>query len=728
MLQSALRDQQKGDLAAAVAAYDQVLELKPDFAEVHNNRGNALSGLGRLGDALASFDVALRFAPTDPITHFNRGNMLRALARPVQALEAYAAALNLNAEFAEAHLNLGLTLKELGRLEDALTSLDAALRLKPGLAAAHNNRGIVLKEMGRLDEALAAYDAALSLRPDFAKAHNNRGFVLNDLGRLNDALAACDAALRIQPDLAEAHNTRGCVLNGLRRLTEALAACDAALRIQPDLAEAHNTRGCVLNDLGRLTEALAACDAALRIQPELMEAHNMRGFVLERIGQIDEAVAAYAVAMNLKPNDARVHSNRIMALLYCEQTTNEAILSVARQFGAQFDQPALGDCHPNPRQPERRLRIGYVSGDFRRHAVADFLEALLAQHDRSRIEVLAYTTNGLEDAVTARIRGLVDRWQSIVGLSDERAAQCIRSDGVDVLIDLSGHTAGNRLGAFAQRAAPVQAHYLGFAGSTGLAAMDYWIGDEWLTPDELAPQYSETLWRLPRTWVAYRGVEKAPEPAWRASGDGTLWLGSFNTLRKMTPRTIILWSRVLQTLPEAKLLLKTHELADESNRKRVLTAFAQQGIASDRIELQGRQATSSWPEHMAYYNRLDIALDPVGPVGGGTTTCDALWMGVPVVTKLGDRVGSRMSAAMLSALGREEWIARDDEDYIAKVVMLARAVAGRRAMRLNQRERMRQSPLCDAQGLARALEDAYEAMFERCWTKQNKHDAPTVMP
>ncbi|MBK1647614.1 tetratricopeptide repeat protein [Rhabdochromatium marinum] len=720
MLQAALRSQQEGDLAAAVAAYEQVLELQPNCAEAHDKRGVVLQKMGRLGDALAafdavlnlrpdfagalmdrgvvlhdlgrfddalaSFDAALRYAPDDPITHFNRGNVLRKLARPEQAIEAYATALKLNANFAEAHLNLGEALWELDRLDEALVSLDAALRLKPGLAKAHNNRGLVLKDMGRLNEALAALDAALGLTPDFAEALTNKGVVLQDLGRFDDALAACDAALRIQPKLAKAHHTRANALKGLWRLNDALAACDAALHVQPELVEAHNTRGAVLLYLGRL----------------------------------DEAIATAAMAMNLKPDDALPHSYLLCALNHREQTAREAILSAARQFSAQFDQPTVGDIHPKPRQPGQRLRIGYVSGDFCRHAVADFLEALLAQHDRSRVDVLAYTTNGREDAVTARIQGLVDRWQSIVGLSDERAAQHIRNDGVDVLIDLSGHTAHNRLGVFAQRAAPVQAHYLGFIGSTGLAAMDYWIGDEWLTPDELAPQYSETLWRLPRLCVAYRSPPEAPEPAWRASSDGALWLGSFNNLIKLTPRTVALWSQVLQRLPEAKLLLKTHELADESNRERVLTAFAQQGITRERIELRNRQATSSWLEHMAYYNRLDIALDPVGPWGGATTTCDALWMGVPVVTKLGDCAGSRMSAAMLSALGREEWIAHDDEDYIAKVVMLARAVAGRRAMRLSQRERMRQSPLCDAQDLARALEDAYEAMFERWWVKQDK--------
>jgi predicted O-linked N-acetylglucosamine transferase (SPINDLY family) len=279
-----------------------------------------------------------------------------------------------------------------------------------------------------------------------------------------------------------------------------------------------------------------------------------------------------------------------------------------------------------------------------------------------------------------------------------------------VLIDLSGHTGYNRLGVFALRAAPVQAHYLGYFATTGLTEMDYWLGDSIVLQESEDTHYSETIWRLPRVWVSYHGQDDAPLPNWSPKDNGTLLLGSFNNIKKMTPATLALWAKLLHALPEARLMLKTKGLADLANRKRIEDDMNALGIGVDRIELIGK--TDHWASHMALYDRLDIALDPIGGVGGGTTTCDALWMGVPVVTLAGRQMIHRMTASMLDSIGHSEWIAETEDDYVAKVVALARDVEQRRSLRHGQRERMRNSPLCDAAGLAHSLEDAYEAMFD----------------
>jgi predicted O-linked N-acetylglucosamine transferase (SPINDLY family) len=250
--------------------------------------------------------------------------------------------------------------------------------------------------------------------------------------------------------------------------------------------------------------------------------------------------------------------------------------------------------------------------------------------------------------------------------------------------------------------------------------MDYWIGDSIITPAKTDHYFSETVWRLPRIWVSYDGKTEAPDSRWQSAADGTLWLGSFNNLGKITSGTITLWSKILHSMPEARLLLKTKALAEEKNRQRILDAFTIHGIGPERIELQSSRITPNWTSHMAYYDRLDIALDPVNAVCGGTTTCDALWMGVPVVSLVGDRMASRMTASMLDALGRSEWIATSEEEYMAKVVELASDVEGRKAIRANQRKHMASSPLCDAKGLAQTLETAFEAMFERWLLKNNK--------
>ena len=340
------------------------------------------------------------------------------------------------------------------------------------------------------------------------------------------------------------------------------------------------------------------------------------------------------------------------------------------------------------------------------------MEQLFACHDRQRVELFAYSAHGLRDAVTERLQALVEHWVVLVGVSDAAARDRIEADGIDVLIDLSGHTAHNRLGIFARRAAPVQAHYLGYFASTGLSEMDYWIGDEILTPEQMDSQFQERVWRLPRVWVSYEPRADAPASGWRPAADGTVWVGSFNNLGKLTPQTLALWAQVLHALPEGRLLLKTKDLADAGNRQRILDAMAAQGISSNRIELQDQRVTPEWSTHMAYYDRLDIALDPVGGVGGGTTTCDALWMGVPVIALEGQRVASRMTTSMLAAIGHSEWSARTEEDYVSTVVALARDLEGRTQLRRVQREQMAPSPLCNAHDLAHSLENAYFEMVQ----------------
>jgi predicted O-linked N-acetylglucosamine transferase (SPINDLY family) len=370
----------------------------------------------------------------------------------------------------------------------------------------------------------------------------------------------------------------------------------------------------------------------------------------------------------------------------------------------------------SPARAGRRLRVGYVSGDFRQHPVSYFLEPLFRLHDRNRIEVFAYSTISLRDEVTEKLESLVDHWRSIAHLSNDAARERIEEDAIDVLVDLAGHTEHNRLGVFALRSAPVQAHYLGYFATTGLAEMDYWLGDPVILPESESAHYSETIWRLPRVWVSYLGREDAPTTRWSPAEDGTVWLGSFNNLKKITPVTLALWAKLLHAMPEAKLFLKTKGLADPVNRQRIADGLNALGIAAERLDLVG--VSDEWLAHMAQYDRLDIALDPIGGVGGGTTTSDALWMGVPVVTLAGQQMAHRMTASMLDSIGRREWIAETEGEYVSTVVALARDVELRRGLRFSQRDKMRNSPLCDAAGLARSLEDAYEAMFDR-WSRMN---------
>lgn len=715
-LGNALRDQ--GRLDEAVAEYRKALACAPGFVDAHNNLGNALLDQGHRDEALASYRTAIAYRPDFPVGHFNLGNAFRAQANLAEAAASYARAIALQPDYAEAHYNLGVVLADQGRPDAAMASYRAAIGIRPGYAEAHLNLGILLQGCDRPEEALACFRAVVAHKPDSAEAYHNLGVLLTDQGDMDGAVESFRQALACQSDYAEAHNGLGNALLNQGLQEPAHEHFRRALALKPDYAEAWGNLGSVLTNLGRYGEAVESYHKTLALKPDYAEAYNNLAGLFTIQSRFDEAIECYRKALALRPDYASTYSNYLFAHAYHFLGDAAGYLKLARgwEAGCIADAERRAARSRRFRRPPlagRRLRVGYLSGDFRQHAASHFLVQLFSSHDRAKVELFAYATSPLRDAVTTRLQALAEHWVPVFGKRDAAVRDRIEADGIDVLVDLSGHTAGNGLGALARRAAPVQAHYLGYFASTGLTEMDYWIGDAILTPAAMDAQFSERLWRLPRVWASYEGHADAPAPRWQPAGDRTVWLGSFNNLGKMTPATLALWARVLHALPEGRLLLKTRDLADADCRRRVLDDFAAQGIAAARIELQDSNTTPSWSEHMAYYDRLDIALDPVGAVGGGTTTCDALWMAVPVVALLGDRMASRMTASMLDAIGHPEWIARSETDYIEKVVALARDVERRKALRSRQRAEMAASPLCDAPGLARELERAYIAMFER---------------
>lgn len=624
----------------------------------------------------------------------------------------------------------GIALKEQGdaflrkgQLEEAKACYQHAIALDPNYPEAYGNLATALLKFGRLAEAEACFQRLLQIAPEDADAHNNLGVTLQYMGRLSEAVASYRKSIQIDPEHANAHNNLGAAFLKLGRLTEAEASCQHALQINPDNADAHNNLGNTFKEQGRSAEAEASFRRALQLNPNNADTHNNLGNVLKDIGRLADAEASYRRALGINPAFAKAYSNLLFLYSYQALLDPLKYLIMARKWEQaclprQDRQVARDRIFQRASLADRRLKVGYVSGDFRQHAVSSFIEQLFTHHDRARIELFAYSNNNFRDAVTDRLQALTEHWIQITGVGDSVARDRIEADGIDVLIDLAGHTANNRLGVFARRAAPVQAYYLGYFASTGLTEMDYWIGDQIVTPPETDSHFSEKVWRLPRVSWSYNGKD-APTPSWEPAPDGTVYVGSFNQLGKLTPATLTLWAKILHTLPEARLLLKTKELADIENQRRLLDAMDSHGILADRIELQDASITPGWREHMAYYNRLDIVLDPVGAMGGVTTTCDALWMGAPVISLEGDRVASRATAALLNAVGHSEWIARSDAEYVEKVAALARDVEQRKVLRSSQRDRMASSPLCDAKDLAMNLENAYIEMFTRWFNKRS---------
>jgi len=713
-IQTGLAHHQAGRFEQAYDAYQQALREQPDHPEALHLLGMLAHQIGDNDLALELIELAIRTRPDLPVFHSNLGNVLQAMGRHEEAIVCFIKACAIEPDNAVFHYNLGHAQQMYGQLRDAVESYRRAIALSPNYVEAHSNLGHTLDALGELGQAVDSQRRALSLAPHLAELHFNLAALLYRQGKLDEAIERYREAIAIFPDYAHAHCNLGGALLAKGEFENAAACYRRAIEINPALADAHYNLGNALQALNRFEVAAASYRKAIELQPGLVEARCNLGNALRAQGDLDGAINCYREALAIKPDYATAYSNLLFTLGYHATIPAVDYLVEARGWElacipAHIRQAARQKRFVRVPLSGRRLKVGYVSGDFRKHSVSYFIEQLFGRHDRSRVELYAYSNHRLRDAVTERLNASVDHWQQITGMSDEAVCERIEADGIDVLIDLSSHSAHNRLGVFARRAAPVQATYLYFA-STGLTEMDYWIGDEMLTPLELEGHFCEKLWRLPRVWLSYKTIADAPVTDWRPAEAGGIRLGSFNNLGKITLQTLRLWAQCLQALPEGRLLLKNKDLADAGNRQRILSELALHGIGAERVELK---PGSPWADYMAQHDQLDIALDPIGGHGGGTSTCDALWMGVPVITLLGDHVGARFTASLVDAIGHGEWIARTEAEYIEKTVALARDVALRRQLRFSQREAMANSPLCDAQGLARALEDAYVGMFER---------------
>ena len=697
--------------ADALAPLQKVVELMPGDADAHYNFGNVLSDQGRLGEAVICYRRAVFIQPNFAEAHNNLGNTLKSLGQLSEAEVCYKRALHIQPNSAVAHFNLGGILDSMNRLEEAEACYRMALAIKPEFAEAHNDLGASLQQQYRLDEAEASYRRALQINPEFAAAHNNLSVVFSDLGRLSEAEVSARRALEIKPDYAEAYLSLGNTRKDLGQLDGALTSYHQALEFKPDLAEAHSNLGLVLRDLGQFDDAVACCRRALEIEPGSAEAHCNLGTVMRDLGQLDNAVASYRLSLEIKPDYAKAHSNLLFTLTCHMDKSREEVFAVCRGYGERFGRPHFGklQTHSNSHEARRRLRIGYVSPDFCRHAVAYFAEPILACHDKSQVEIFCYVEVKKEDEYTGRFRQLADHWCSTVGLSDDAVAQMIRDHQIDILVDLAGHTKGNRLLVFARKPAPIQLTYLGYAGSTGLSAMDYRITDRHADNVGVADTYyTEQLLRLPDSFGCYRPSAAMPPPSvLPALSRGFITFGSFNNFNKIDQRTLTLWAGLLRSLPTARLMMLT--VPEGESRLCLSRYFTELGIDAQRLEFHGRMPAV---EFYRKFLEVDIALDPVS-VGGGTTTCESLWMGVPVIAGVGERVITRLSYSFLCTAGMADFAAFSAEDYIRIAVHFANNLPLLAEIRAGLRAKVAASPLVDEAGFTRNLEKLYREIWSK---------------
>lgn len=567
-------------------------------------------------------------------------------------------------------------------------------------------KAVACQERSEYAEAIALLRRLLSVQPAHAEAHTRLGWMLWRLGSADEAIAEHRQALAVAPGFAGAWSNLAVALREQGKHDEALAALQQAVSLDPNIPETHVNLGIEWQDRGLPSHAVACHRQALSLDAGLVETWINLGLAMQESGDLPAGVAAYRQALRLRPDDLRALSNLQMALQYMPGLATAELRREAVLAGQGFPGELALPKRDPWRKGGRRLRVGYVSSDFYAHPVGWLGARALTAHDRDAVEVHCYAQPTRTDFLTAEIRAGVEHWHEVRHLSDAELRELILSHGIDVLVDLSGHTAGNRLPVFARRAAPVQLGWLGFAGSTGLAAIDGIVLGETQAPPGTQEGYVEPVLTLPRCHFTYRPPDYAPAVAQPpAERNGVLTLGSFNNPAKIGAGVLRVWADTLQAVPDSRLVLKWRSLADPALGDRLRQQFALLGIAPSRIVLRG---ASPHPQMLAEYGDIDIALDPF-PFGGGLTTCEALWMGVPVVTLPWRRPVSRQGFAILDAVGLADLVADTPKEYVATVRRLATDTQRRAALRAELRTRMRNSALFDGASLARALETVFVA-------------------
>jgi predicted O-linked N-acetylglucosamine transferase (SPINDLY family) len=707
--QKALQQHQAGQLSEASTLYQQILQVEPDHTDalhllalIHLTAGNSQA-------ALDLINKALRLRPGEAIYLNSLGNVFKAQGRSNEAADCYRQAVLTKPDFAEAQNNLGVICEEEGRSDDAVNYYQRALSIKPDYLDAQNNLGRALQAQGHFDNAIACYEQALKINPHSVTARTNLGSNLAAQGRMDEALHHCRMSIVTRPNNADAYHNLATVLHAQGLLDEAITNYQLALQINPAFATAHYNLGLALGTQGRLEEAIASCRKAIAIKPDSVEAYHNLGILYTKQLQIDEALAHYRQAFSIKPDYILSYSNLILLMDADPRFSAEDIHAEFKHFSDAIESPLIAGRKPhhNNSDRDRKLKIGYVSPDFCNHAVSPFMLPIFEHHDKSQSTLYGYYTNKTQDNISERIASLMDEWIPCYGWSDERLAERIRADGIDILVDLSGHTTANRLAVFARKPAPIQVTWIGYPSTTGLNAMDYRLTDEYLDPPGATDQYhTEQLIRLSKS-AAYPIPATSPDVnQLPALTSGQVTFACLNRAEKINLTVVKLWARILNAVPQAKLMLLYAD--QEFASQRLLQMLSQHGIGMERLILQPKVP---FEDYLTLHHQIDLALDCF-PYNGATTTCCSLWMGVPVVTLAGSRPVSRCGASILGRAGLPEFITHSEDEYLRRALEVIGNLP-----KLNQ---IRQSLRADlisrnsAENYVQELETAFRMMW-RTW-------------
>jgi predicted O-linked N-acetylglucosamine transferase (SPINDLY family) len=641
---------------------------------------------------------------------FNAAKEHQQAGRLAQAEQMCREILLLHPEHPDVLHLLAMIVFQTGRIDESLQLLNRAIAGKPREPAYLVNLGVVLGKAGRFDDAVDALNRALSLRPDLLSARNNLAKTLSQQGKYSESVSAWREYLALRPQDVDAMANLGNDLQTISRFEEALAAYHAVLSARPNDEKMHYNIGLILQAQGKMTDAQASYRRAIAIRPDYAEAQNNLGNVLQSIGELDESLIWYQKSSDLRPQHANALGNVVLLQHYRWGLSPAEILCDLIRWDEIHAAPLRGKIlpHENDRNPNRKLRIGYVSGDFTGHVVGRNLLPLFREHDRSHFEIYCYANLAKEDAYTPRFRSHADSWRDILPLTDAQTAELIRADKIDVLVDLAGHTKWNRLQIFAQKPAPVQITFGGYPGGTGLRTMDYHLTDPYLDPpNKTESHYVEKLIRLPHSFWCYdpesMGSADEPVSSLPALANGFVTFGCLNNFCKVTAGTLSLWAKILQSVPRSRMILLCPE---GDHRKNVRDRLA---VDSTRVDFFANQPHR---EYLRLYHRIDLGLDTF-PYNGHTTSLDSLWMGVPVISWCGETAVSRAGFSQASNLGlADEFIAENEKQFVELAVNWANDLPKLANLRASLRNRLRNSPLTDAIGFARGIESAYRAAWQ----------------
>lgn len=709
---------QRGAFEEALTWLDRAIAISGEEPRHRYVRGLVLTSMGRTHDAIQAYRAVLNIEPGHLDALNAIANAYRAHGDVVAAEACYRRILALSRD-AQALTNLGTLLQAEGRHEEALTVLREAAYADPGSPVCLLNLGVGLHAKRDFAQAAALFKQVLDLDPQFPEAAYNLANTLQAQRKLADAAACYQHALALNPDHADAYNNLGNVYRETKEYEAAATAFEAAIRLRPTFVAAYNNYAALLRALGRMDEAAKHLHKALELDSKSSVTHNNLGNILKDSGRLEEGIGHYRRAVECDPGNTEAHSNLVYAMLFLSEDA-DPVIRESERWSAFHETPLLAAHRPhaNDVTPDRRLRIGYVSPDFRDHCQALFILPLFSNHDHARFEIICYSSVRRPDAVTQTIASYADRWREVEELDDEQLASMIRADGIDILIDLTMHMADGRPLLFCRKPAPVQIAWLAYPGTTGIKSIDYRLTDPCLDPPTDHIQYAEQILHLDDTFWCYDPLTDKPDVnALPALANGHITFGCLNNPCKLSDRTLQMWNGVMQRISSAKLLLM---IPPGGAREHTTLRLEQHGIAKHRIRYAAFRPRA---DYLNTYHEIDLCLDTF-PYNGHTTSLDSMWMGVPVVTRIGGTAAGRAGYSQLSKLGLEDLAARTDEEFIDLAVHLASDPARLSTLRESMRQRMTASPLMDGARFARSIERVYRLAWQTWCERPNLNVAP----